>query len=190
MLKKIMSRLLLLVMITFFLTGCLTTEIKEYTFRLNSDGSGSGEVKYVNLVSEEDEGKDVSFSDFDELINDYIKGEQFETDNPQYTVTNKTLFEENGQLCGKVEFTFNSISDINLFGFEDCECAPLMFYFEGLSETMLETNGTKLREDDSIPLIYWDKNATEFTYKTQVKEEMSDAHSLLPLYKIWADTQD
>lgn len=190
MFRKILSRVFILFLVSLVVSGCLTSEFKDYSFKLNSDGSGSGTVTYVNLVSEEDEGKDVSFTDFDELINKYIDGEQFETDNPAYTVTNKELFEENGQLCGKVEFTFNSIRDIGLFRFEDCECAPIMFYFEGLSETLSETNGTKLTEDDSIPMIYWDKSTREFTYRTIVKEEMSDAHSLLPLYKIWKGNQN
>ena len=40
------------------LTGCLTPEYKEYYYTINDDGSGEGRMKFINLVSEEDEDED------------------------------------------------------------------------------------------------------------------------------------
>ncbi len=39
------------------LTGCLSTEYKEYIFEINSDDSGEGEIIFYNLVSVEDDRK-------------------------------------------------------------------------------------------------------------------------------------
>ena len=60
------------------LGGCLGVEKKEYRFTLNPDGSGSGVIRYVNVVSIDDnsgteEAKDVSFKDFAELVSDYLE---------------------------------------------------------------------------------------------------------------------
>lgn len=185
MIGKGLCRLALLLVIIMMLTGCLTSEYKEYRYTINSDGTGYGSIKYINIVSEEDEEKDVSFKDFGELISDYVEGEQFETDNPNLMVTDKKLYEENGQLCGKIDFTFGNYKDLGFFSIEDCECSPLMYYFGSLSETYMESNGNEFGDVATIPILYWNKSASEVYFKTIVKEDMTDAHSLLELYKVW-----
>jgi len=187
--KKMLFRFFMILLISFFLSGCLTTQYKEYRFTFNEDGSGSGSIKFINIVSEEDEEKDVSFSDFQELINDYLQGEQFETDNPDFMVTSKELFEENGHLCAKVEFTFDHISAASFFRYDNCECSPMMYYAGDLSETVIETDGNAFSEDESIPVYFWNNKSTSYYIKTQVKDDMSDAHEMMDLYKIWNDKQ-
>ncbi|MDP8210580.1 MAG: hypothetical protein RAO94_00215 [Candidatus Stygibacter australis] len=187
--KKMFMRFFMVLFISLFLTGCLTTEFKEYRFTINSDGSGSGSIKFINLVSEEDDEKDVSFADFQELINDYLQGEQFETDNPAYQVTSKELYEENGQICATVEFTFTHYSDVNFFQYDECNCAPMMYYAGDLSETVIEIDGESVTEDESIPVYTWDSQVKNFYIKTSVKEDMTDAHNFLDLYKLWKGKQ-
>ncbi len=72
------SMLIVFSLVLINLTGCLSTEYKEYIFEINSDGSGEGEIIFYNLVSVEDDEKDVSFKDFGELVSDYIEGTNFE----------------------------------------------------------------------------------------------------------------
>ena len=190
------------------LGGCLTTEEKEYRFKVNPDGSGSGTIKFINIVSEEDEEKNisfddfgdlildyedeeknVSFDDFGELISDYIEGQKFEEENPNYTVTDKRLFEENGILMGEVTFTFNSLEDAGFYRHGCCENSPYMYYLGSLSETFKECNGTYLGVNREFPIIIWQPDAEAFYYKTSFKEDMSNTHSLLPLYKTWQETR-
>ncbi len=185
MTRNIGFHLVSLIVITLLINGCLTTESKEYSFTLNSDGSGSGEIKFINIVSQEDEGKDVSFSDFDDLMNNWINGDDFEKANPRLRVKSKELYEDKGQLCGKVSFTFDRVRDINLYRFDNYEDAPMIFYFGDLTETLIETNGKRLSGGKDIPIIYIDGDARSFTYKTQVEENMSNTHSLLSLHKVW-----
>lgn len=167
-------------------TSCLTSEFKEYRYILKKDGSGQGSIIYVNIVSEEDEEKDVSFSDFGELIDSYLEGEKFEEENTFLTVTGKEIYEKNGVLMGKVRFTFDSIDSIGFFTL-DIDNSPFMYYLGSLSETLIETNGDYLGENRDIPIIVWDADVKEFYIKTQLKEDMSDAHSLLPVYRTWKE---
>lgn len=182
--KNFMSLFVCLV-VFLFLSGCLTSEYKEYRFKINDDGSGEGTIKYVNLMSDEDEGEIVSDTDFDELINNYLNGEQFEIDNPHYNVFEKNLIEENGLLNGEVKFTFSNMDSIGFYVFKDCDCSPIMFFLGTLSELFVESNGEYLEINTDISLITWDQNTTEFYLKTSIQENSSTTHSLLPQYRLW-----
>ncbi|MBN1327394.1 MAG: hypothetical protein JW996_05530 [Candidatus Cloacimonetes bacterium] len=182
--------LMLMVIIPLLFCSCLTTEYKEYRFKINRDGSGEGSVKFVNIMSEKEEGEEsVVFSDFGELIDNYLNGQTFEEENPNYQVTGKKLFEENGVLVGEVKFNFSSLESIGFYQAENCDCAPLMYYMDGFSETFKETNGNYLGGDTVFPFIIWDNDITEVYIKTIVTEDISNGLSLLATYKTWEEQQ-
>ncbi|MCF7912134.1 MAG: hypothetical protein K9M99_06380 [Candidatus Cloacimonetes bacterium] len=187
--KKMLMRFFMVLLISLVLTGCLTTEFKEYRFTINEDGSGSGSIKYINLVSAEDEGEDVSFADFQELIDDYLRGETFETDNPDYQVTSKELYEENGQICATLEFTFDHYSAADFFRYEQCNCSPMMYYTGDISETVIEIDGEKISDNESIPVYMWSPEVRNFYIKTSVNDDMSNAHDFVDLFRLWKSKQ-
>ncbi len=178
-----------LILIALFFTGCLSTEYKEYRFNLNEDGTGSGSVTFYNLISIDDEEKDVSFKDFGELVSDYLEGTRFEEDNPGYTVTSKEIYEENGGLNAKVEFTFNDVSSIGFYKSKNCDCSPLFYYMGDFGETYSESNGNYLGLNDEFPMIEWDAGSKEFYLKTIVQEELEGSRSLLSLYHSWKESK-
>ena len=186
---KFSMMLIIIAVAALFISGCLTTESKEYRFKINADGSGEGTIKHVNIVSEEDEGMDVSFKDFNDLINDYLEGTTFEENNEHFRLTDKKLFEENGQLMGQISFTFESMDSIGFYHDPGCECNPYMYYIGSLSESFVESNGKYLGKDRDFPIIAWSDNSGELFFKTQVKQDMSDAHELLPLYNTWLESK-
>ncbi len=188
--KKIISRFLIIFLISLFMTGCLTTEFKEYRFHINADGSGSGTVKFINIVSEEDEETDVSDTDFDELINNYIEGESFETDNPFYQVSSKELFEEDGMLCGKVEFTFENYKEIGFYRFKDSAKTPVIYYLDDDSEVLIETDGVFYADNKNVPISLWEPGTSDFFFKTSVKQDLSDSISLVEHYRLWKMIQE
>ncbi len=147
-------------------------------------------MKYINILSQDDDGEDKSDDDFQELINDYIEGGTFEDDNPNLKVTRKELFEENGQLCGIVEFEFEDVNKIGFLSFADCKCAPLLYYFGSLGETYVESDGKYLDEDESytMPMIEWPHKTKKVSFKTNVQEGTDDCRSLLVKYKEWKAT--
>ncbi len=171
------------------LTGCLATEYKEYRFNLNDDGTGTGSVIFYNLISVDDDEQDVSFKDFDELLTDYVDGTRFEDDNPGYTLSSKEIYEENGLLVGKVEFTFEDIRSIGFYKAKDCDCSPLLYYMGDFGETYSESNGNFLGAEDDFPMIEWEPSIDEIYLKTIVQEDLESTHSLLPLYKTWKETK-
>ena len=189
--KSFLRRSILIVfsLVLINLTGCLSTEYKEYIFKINPDGSGEGEIIFYNLVSVEDDEKDDSFKDFGELVSDYIEGTNFENDNPNYQVTNKELFEKDSILFGRVEFAFTNINDIGFLKSEECECSPLMYYMGNFGETYSESNGNYLGEEKDFPVIIWQSDANEIYIKTVVQEDLTGTHSLLKLYHTWKDSK-
>ena len=189
--KSFLNRSILIVfsMLLIILTGCLSTEYKEYIFQINPDGSGEGEIIFHNLLSVEDDEKDDSFKDFSELISDYIEGENFENDNPNYQVTNKDLFEQDSILVGKVEFEFTNINEIGFFKSDDCDCSPLMYYLGDFGETYSESNGNYLGEEKDFPVIIWPFDADDIYIKTVVQEDLAETHSLLRFYHTWKDSK-
>jgi hypothetical protein len=178
--------LLLLTVTTFLASGCLIAEKKEYVFKVNKDGSGSGTIRFVNLVSQDDEEQDVSFKDFAELVTDYVQGDKFQDDNPQFLVTDKKLYEQDGMLIGEVSFTFSSWDSAGFFRTNDCDCCPTFYYFEAVNnETYESSNGEYLGENGKLPLIVFPSETKEFTFTTTFLTDLSGTHSLLEHYKSW-----
>jgi hypothetical protein len=190
--KKIAIVIMLSAVAGFLLSGCLGVEKKEYRFTLNPDGSGSGVIRYINLVSIDDNSgsdssKNVSFKDFATLVSDYIEGTKFEEDNPRYKVTGKKLFEENGVLVGEVTFTFTSLDSAGFFRRAGCECCPVLYFnrSETGDETVTETNGRLVEGVASSPFIEWEGKTREFTFKTTAMSDLSGTHSMVEYYRTW-----
>ncbi len=174
-----------LVLLLLALTGCLNVESKEYRFTVKPDGSGEGTITFVNIISQDDDGRDVSLKDFGELVTDYLEGSSFEDQNASYSVTGKRLYEKDGKLNGEVTFTFESLDSIGFFRTADCDCAPVLFATSKLQETFVESNGRDLNETMSIPLISWDAKVKEYTFKTRGLDDTTGTRSLLAQWKKW-----
>ena len=182
--RKLLSVIALSVMLAA-LTGCLSTESKEYRFKVKPDGSGEGTITFNNIVSQDDEERDVSFKDFGELVTDYLEGSSFEDSNPNYQVTGKRLYEKDGKLNGEVTFTFESLDAIGFFRTADCDCAPVLYPTSNLQETLGETNGTNLSETMNVPLISWGADTKEYFFKTTAQEDLANTRSLLSHWQNW-----
>ncbi len=185
--KILMTRLLFLVLtllaIVTLVPGCLIVETKEYHIALKSGGSGEARIIFNDIQSETDDTVDVAKSDFDQLIDLYLHGSQFERDNPGYKNVEKHLYEKDGKLIGEVTFGFDSLAVMRLFQYDND--GPLM-YFVGSplsSEVMVATNGTYGR--DWMPIVFWPKGTRELYIKTRVVSQGSYHRPLLALFKTW-----
>ena len=165
------------------LPGCLIVDTKQYHITLRTGGTGEARIVFNDIQSETDDTVDVSKVDFNQLIDLYLHGSQFERDNPGYRNVEKQLYERDGKLSGEVRFEFDSLAVMRLFRYDDG--GPIM-YFVGSplsSEIMLETNGTYGR--DWMPIVFWPKGTTELHIKTRVVSQGSYHKSLLALFKAW-----
>lgn len=179
--KRSSISLFLIVVLSVFITSCLTVEKKEYTFLLKDNNSGTLTIKYINLMSMKDDTIDVSASDYMELTSSYINGSQLESDYENATVRSKRLFEENGVLCGEVIIDFTDMSSVGLFQYEPK--GPYMInigsFLDG--ETFLGSNGDY--GGDIMPVVFWPKGNEVLSLTTFVTNPDETTVGLLPEYK-------
>ena len=171
------------------MTGCITVEKKEYRFKLNADGTGDGTIRYVNILSSDDNGKDVSFKDFAELVTDYLQGMKFEDDYPAFHVTGKKLLEENGLLIGEVAFTFASFDSVGFLHHAKCDCCPVQYFIntDKGKETVTESNGSVVTTVAPSPFIEWEPKIHDLTLKTTLMDDTTGARSMISYYRSWKE---
>jgi hypothetical protein len=169
--------------ISVYLTGCLTTETKEYSYSLEKDKSGHGSIKYVNIMSDSIANTE---SDYQELIQSYLKGDEIKKDLTGAKNIKTRLFEEDNLLCGEVSFDFDDIARLKFYKYK--ETGPWCYYLSILSmgliggtETYFSSNGTY--GGDTMPVIFWDGSQKEFKFKTTITQPGKSTISLLEMWK-------
>jgi hypothetical protein len=170
------------------LTGCLGVEKKEYSIKLKDSQSGTATIRYINIFSNDDNEKDVSFKDFGEIVSDYYEGNKIEQDYPGIRDVKKRLFIENNTLCGEITFAFDSLSHVKIFRYED---GPYMYYVNAgssPSEKFDSSNGQYGGE--KMPVIFWSKNSKELKFKTILTEDVTGKRSFVKLYRMWQSSQE
>ena len=181
---KSVTKNYIIVFIGFFLilfTGCLTVEKKEYIIELTDGTSGTLTVKYYNIMSQPDDGKDVSLEDFGILVDDYLNGDKVNENFPNTTILSKELFEADGMLCGKVVLKFNALKDVKLYRHHGK--GPYMWnIFYSFSETLETTNGEY--NENQFSSIFWPGNTKTFKISTISTENVAKNISLLKQYQL------
>ncbi|MBK6766666.1 MAG: hypothetical protein IPG71_10230 [bacterium] len=183
-----MKKLLLLVLLAALSVGCLNVQNKTYSFKLNADGTGTGSIFFYNIHSSDEDERDVSFKDFGTLVTDYLEGTTFEDENADWTITKKELFEQDGVLCGKVEFSFANMGSAKLYRTADCNCAPILLLPGAIDETLTEHNGNAVALGSS-EVIEWAADSKEITYKTEVTSDVENVRNLVEQYNNWKKTK-
>ena len=181
--KKIGFRFMIFAFLAFFVTSCLTVEKKEYSFEFTGKNTGTLTIKYYNIMSSKDDDLDVSKEDFDDLIKDYIKGDEIEKTYPNASNVKKRLFEENGKLCGEVKMDFSNLAAVKLY--KHSKKGPYMLAFtDGLSsESYIESNGSY--GGKIMPVVFWSKKLKKLTVVTKIEDDTDDTISLLKHYNDW-----
>ncbi len=178
--KNLIYSVIAIFSVMFFLSGCLTVEKKEYTFELTGDNSGRLTIRYINIMSSMDDGNDVSESDFEELINSYVEGNELEDEYPLATVVSKRLYEQNEQLCAEVMIDFPDLASVKLHQFDPAS-GYLYALCQGLhTESFVSTNGVFASED--VPVIMWPSKTKKLELVTLVTEPGETTLSLLPYF--------
>ena len=181
--KKIYLIPILVALFAIVLSSCLNVEKKEYTIELKKDGSGSGEIVFVNLFSEDDEeGVPNADADFESLINDYIEGTTFEDEHPGLDVSRKRLYEDDGVLCGEVNFTFDEYAATGLYQHDSK--SPWMWWPGSEDEEYYDSEEGEYG-GETMPIVFWTKNTKDFEVATTVGEFGEGCRSLLPRHNDW-----
>lgn len=164
------------------LVGCLTVETKEYSFKLKSGKSGTGKIKYINIMHTMDSASTVE-AEYEDLMTNYLNGKKPEDEMLGVKNVKKRLFEEDNHLCGEITFEFDDITALKFYNFKDKVWAYSLgggSLFGG-SETYFSSNGTFGGEN--MPAIFWDGNEDEFKFKTTIAQNDKKNESLLDIWK-------
>ena len=179
--------LIILGVAILFISGCLTCEKKEFTFKLTGPNSGSLTIKYYNLMSTMDDTVDISEEDFMDLVNNYYVGSNIENDFPETRMVDKRLFEEDGVLCGEIVLEFDSLSMARLYRFKDE--GPFMYCVSCGGETEAFEYSDGEYGGDIMPVVFWDRKQKELHLTTRVTEPDETTISLLDHYTQWKEMQ-
>jgi len=166
------------------LQGCLTVETKEYNFKIKSGNSGEGKIKYINIMRTQDSLGSID-SDYQTLIDSYLKGSQPEDELLGVKNVKKRLFEEDNTLCGEITFEFDDITKLKFYNYKDkvwCyNLGSAGVNIFGNGETYFSSNGTYGGE--FIPVIFWDNSQKKFEFKTTVTQPSEKTSSMLDIWK-------
>lgn len=164
------------------LTGCLTVETKEYSFKLKKENSGEGKIKYINIMRTIDSAGTTAESDYRDLIDSYLNGQMPENEMDGIKNVKKRLYEEDNQLCGEITFEFSDIKTLRFYNYKNSVWA---YYLAPGSlfgnETFFSSNGTYGGED--MPVIFWKDDEREFKFKTVMSKSEAKTESLLGLWQ-------
>ncbi|MBL8018009.1 MAG: hypothetical protein JNK43_12110 [Ignavibacteria bacterium] len=162
--------------------GCLTVETKEYSFKLKDGNSGSGKIKYINIMHTMDSASTVE-AEYEDLMTNYLNGKKPEDEMPGVKNVKKRLFEEDNQLCGEITFDFDDIRTLKFYNYKDKVWAYSLAggSLFGGSEAYFSSNGTFGGE--SMNVVFWDGSENEFKLKTTVASNDKKNESLLDIWK-------
>lgn len=167
------------------LTGCLTVETKEYSYKLKKGKSGEGKIKYINIMRTVDSAGTTAEADYDELVNSYLKGSMPENEMQGVSNVKKRLYEEDNQLCGEITFDFEDITKLRFYNYKDVVWAYNLsagsFGIFGGSEQYFSSNGTY--GEENMPVIFWDNDEKEFKFKTVMQKSEAKTESMLDIWK-------
>lgn len=174
--------LLLVILASAGLGGCLTAERKEIVLKVNDDGSGTGSITFYNIMSAE-EGKDVSLSDYTELVNNYLKGTKFEDYYPQFLDFSKRLYEQDGKLNGEITFSFLHYEDAGLYRYQNK--GPWMYYIGLKSDVGVDQFDTSngMLGTEHMPVVFWAEGTKEFRIVSRFERGDMITHPLAAFYK-------
>ncbi len=172
-------------LIAIFFVGCLAVDRKEYTWKIDADGSGTAKIVYKNIFSSGNTEEDMSADDFTSLIDDYIEGTAIDDELPDVKNLKKRLYVEDGLLCGEVTFEFEKLSDIGFYRYKGK--GPFMRIVDVVDETYIGTNGDWGGE--GFPVVFWPDGTTEFELTTSLGDSQEDgSKTLLGYYEAWEKT--
>lgn len=172
-----------IVLIMAGLSSCLTVESKEYTYELTDNHSGKLTIKYINIYSVMDDGKDVSADDFKELVDKYLQGDQIKDEFPLATNIKTRLYEENGYLCGEVTLDFEDLNAARLYKFDDK--SPIMMNISTAFDSESYANSNGVFGNEHMPVVFWPSDNKILKVVTSISKPDDSSVSLINEYRSW-----
>ena len=170
------------------MSSCLTTEKKEYVFKFTGKNTGTLTIRYINLMSTSDDSTDLSKQDFQELLNNFINGDQIKQEYPTATNIRKQLFELNGQLYAEVLMDFQNLETAKLYQYDSNSPFMLCLTTEKETEHFVESNGSF--GGKIMPVVFWNKDLKELSLTTSITQPDPSTKSLAGPFREWKKKQE
>jgi len=170
----------LLVVILFFLTGCLTYHKISYDINLEGPKNGTTTVTLFDIRSDAETNKDFE-ADKDSLFNSYLKSDDFlkRMLDRGWNIVSRELYLDGKKLNGKVVFKFNDVKDVEGIVFDE----GFYYFTMEIDDSVISTNGEVITSKDHKRII-WDKNFKTLKFEMLVNSyEDKGYRELAPFYK-------
>ncbi|MCB1048440.1 MAG: hypothetical protein KDC10_14690 [Calditrichaeota bacterium] len=161
--------------------ACLKVEQMELRVRPRPDGRVSGEVIYRGLYSSLDEDSLTLEEEFQQLVKEYLQGDALASDLPGWRMLKRELFEDQGELCGRLIFEGDNGEAVGLFQDKTCACAGwVLVPQDGDLNTLISGDGIRTPYG-----MRWSLDHPELTWVQRLDVIERDDRSLLPTWQKW-----
>jgi len=148
------KKIIILFSMLFFLQGCLVFKSVSYEVNLTDTKSGAVSVDIKDIRSDAMDSSGLE-QDKKQLFQDMLKSDEFVNQMKEEgkNILSRNLYVSDGKLNGTVKFSFNDITNVENFEYED------PFYFVTLEpmDSIISTNGEVVISENHRRIM-WDKS--------------------------------
>ena len=158
---NIFFKIIIVFSIIFSISGCLTFNTISYEVQLDPYGDGTVYVLINDIHSDSFNQKELE-EDKKNLFEFLLKSNDFiqQMKDEGKFITKRELFVEDGKLNGKIEYSFDEITNVEGIVYE----SPYYFLTVAPSDSILSTNGQVMVSKD-YKRIVWDNSIKVLKFK-------------------------
>ncbi len=177
---NIFFKIIIAFSIIFSISGCLTFNTISYEVQLDPYGDGKVYVLINDIRSDSFNQKELD-EDKKNLFEFLLKSDDFikQMKDEGKSITKRELFVEEGKLKGKIEYSFDEITNVEGIVYE----SPYYFLTVAPSDSILSTNGQVMVSKD-YKRIVWDNSIKVLKFKMFVADtDAKNLKSMAEFYK-------
>jgi hypothetical protein len=173
------KKIIILFFLLLFLQGCLVFKSVSYEINLSDNNSGTVTMKFTDIRSDAANTSELE-ADKKRLFQDMLKSNEFVEQNRDEgkNIIDRKLYISEGKLDGTVKYTFDDISNVENFVYQE----PFYYVTFNLQDSIISTNGEVVISKDH-KRIMWDNSIKTLKFEwfsTDTKD--SDLVELVQYY--------
>jgi len=155
------KKILLFFILFLFLQGCLVVKSVSYEINLSDSTSGTVIMEFTDVRSDAINSTDLE-QDKIQLFQELLKGDEFvkQMKEEGRNILDRHLFKSEEKLCGIIKYSFNDISSVENFVYQE----PFYYVTFELQDSIISTNGEVIRSEDH-KRIMWDNSTKTLKFE-------------------------
>ena len=148
------KRIIIFFILLLFLQGCLVFKSVSYEINLTDSTSGNVIMEFTDIRSDAINTSDLEV-DKQQLFQELLKGDEFvkQMKEEGRNILERHLFKSEEKLCGTIKYSFNDISSVENFVYQE----PFYYITFELEDSIISTNGEVIRSENH-KRIMWDNS--------------------------------